>query len=381
MQADTHFVTPKIYNSPQSEEANCFGPIFHFMLILWVSQSDIFNVFRAWPNGLKRICATGINIHKKKSIFWASLRQFQKFAFFLLFKYLCFQGPHVGLERENRLSGKLQALDNKSGNKISFGSWCFSEGMITVDGVPPHPHSWFVRFPVLRSSSSCTSMTTGKGCSEACRQWVRDPRSSPLWRLAHVCVGPKWDTSPHIPKGADHEQSFFMFFLGAVFPGEGKQRCRPGLVSISAGWPSHPGGERNVRVSPPGFVQRRTSRQGFSGWSKAVEEGATATMSLCFWARGPGLEDKGFPGSQSRAQIVTPSPCQPGPRSAVFGPRGPFGPGGRGGLAGQPRQESGSDPGRSRGAEAEETEQLRAAWPGAFTSPGVKAGPLPWPLP
>lgn len=29
------------------------------------------------------------------------------------------------------------------------------------------------------------------------------------------------------------------------------------------------------------------------------------TMSLCFSARGPGLKDKGFPGSQSRAQTVT----------------------------------------------------------------------------
>lgn len=52
-------------------------------------------------------------------------------------------------------------------------------------------------------------------------------------------------------------------------------------------------------------------------------------------------------------------------------------PGGGVGLAGQPRQEGGSDPGRSRGAEAEEPEQLPAARPGAFTSPGVKAGPLP----
>lgn len=51
MQAEIHFVTAKIYNAPQSEEANCFGPIFHFMLILCVSQSAIFKVFRAWPMG------------------------------------------------------------------------------------------------------------------------------------------------------------------------------------------------------------------------------------------------------------------------------------------------------------------------------------------
>lgn len=54
------------------------------------------------------------------------------------------------------------------------------------------------------------------------------------------------------------------------------------------------------------------------------------------------------------------------------------------GLAGNarlPRQEGGSDPGRSRGEEAEEKEQLGQPRPGAFTSPGVKAGPFPSLLP
>lgn len=93
MQTQIHFCNTKYTKSPQSEEAICFGAIFHFLLILWVSQSDLFKVFRACPCGPVRICITGINSHKKKSVFWASLKAFPKVCFSLLFKYLCFQGP------------------------------------------------------------------------------------------------------------------------------------------------------------------------------------------------------------------------------------------------------------------------------------------------
>lgn len=179
-----------------------------------------------------------------------------------------------------------------------------------------------------------------------------------------------------------------MFFPGAVSPREGKQRSRPRLVSISAGWRSHSGGERNVRVRPP----RLRTKTRFSAGRLWVEQSGRGgcdcdNVPLLLGSRArpegqgvPRIPEQGanrnpaaHPRSASPAPLALGSP--PAALSADL--EGHLVPGGGVGLAGQPRQEGGSDPGRSRGAEAEEPEQLPAGRPGAFTSPGVKAGPLP----
>lgn len=73
-----------------------------------------------------------------------------------------------------------------------------------VDGVPPHPHSWFVR-------GSSPSVSAGE----------RKPGSPPPRLFNHVCLVPKGDASSHTPNGADHTQSVLP---GRGISGHGKQR-------------------------------------------------------------------------------------------------------------------------------------------------------------
>lgn len=48
-------------------------------------------------------------------------------------------------------------------------------------------------------------------------------RGGEIQAPAPLCLMPKLDASPHAPNGTDHTLSFFTFFPGAVFRGEGKQ--------------------------------------------------------------------------------------------------------------------------------------------------------------
>lgn len=269
--------------------------------------------------------------------------------------------------------------------------------MFRVDGVPPYPRSWFVRFPVPRSGSGSTSVSAGKGRSETRRQWGEKPRvpppPPPPWCLAHFCLVPKRDASSHAPNGADHTQSLFMFFPGAVFPGEGKQLFRPGLVSILAGWPSPPGGGRNLGVSPSASYKDALLGWASLGGAKRLKRVRVRQCPFASrpegWPRGPGAPRTPGQGAnrnsttQLRPGSLAPFALRSSPVATLLSDlAGYLVPGaGLAGNARQPRQEGGSDPGRSRGEEAEEKEKLRQPRPGAFTSPGVKAGPFPSLLP
>ena len=160
------------------------------------------------------------------------------------------------------------------------------------------------------------------------------------------------------------------------FPGEGEQRSGP---------------RRNFGVGPSRFLQRRAPLRGVSGWRGAVEEGPTATSSLCFSAGEAGFEDKGCLGTPRPASRAggaaahTPprGPCctpRPAPRgAAAFGTRPPFDPGG--GARGTDRTGGGSAPGGLPERRRRRSSGSGNSRPRAFTSPGVKAGPLPRPLP
>lgn len=102
--------------------------------------------------------------------------------------------------RENRLSGKFQALDNQIGSKISSSYWSFAEGTFMVDGVPPHSQGiWFGGCEVssFAESSGFTSVAAVKSSFDA------RPRVSPPWRLALFCLVSKPDALFHAPNRAD----------------------------------------------------------------------------------------------------------------------------------------------------------------------------------
>ena len=136
-----------------------------FSVLCWFCEShrDLFKVFRAWLCGLVRICITGVR-PTERNVFWAFLKAFPRVCFSLLLKYLCFQRPQGDSKRENRLSGKFQALDNKIGSKISSSYWSFAEGTFMVDGVPPHSQGiWFGGCEVSSSAESSGYHLCGGG--------------------------------------------------------------------------------------------------------------------------------------------------------------------------------------------------------------------------
>lgn len=185
-----------------------------------------------------------------------------------------------------------------------------------------------------------------------------------------------------------------MFFAGAVLPGEGKQYFLTQTGEHLAGWPSPLGEGRNFGVSPLHAPTPPASskdallrRASLSGWGREDAGGETATLSLCYSARGPGLEDaRGSREPQGRAKIHlhrTPRPGSPAPSALKSAPAAPLPldlaghliPGmERQGTAVQPRRARGSDPGRSPGEEAEEKERLWAAPAGGFYLARGKSG-------
>lgn len=149
------------------------------------------------------------------------------------------------------------------------------------------------------------------------------------------------------------------------FPGEGKQRSRPG---------------RNFGVCPSGFLQRRAPLQGVSGWRGAVQlasstGGAWAppahTVALpAAWGALPHTGRCGVPASRRGRLLAAPPPSEPA---------SPLIPGA--GSRGRPDGGEGVPPGGLRERRRRRSSSSGHSRPRAFTSPGVKAGPLPRPLP
>lgn len=126
--------------------------------------------------------------------------------------------PRGGLERESRLRNfklliikmVIKACPAPDASRIECLWWV---------GFPHTLTAGLCEFPVPWSCSGSISVSAGERSSDAGKQRMGDLGSPPPRLLNHVCLVSKRDASSHTPNGADHTQSFFMFFPGAVFLG------------------------------------------------------------------------------------------------------------------------------------------------------------------